>query len=104
MQLRPDTAKAMSLVQHLLHNVVEKTESAKSKHSHIPSPAFSLLWPRGSPHRPRVRRRKPYPAAGTSKEAKMQKLQVVLGECFSRLEGSHCEGEWCGKFKQQLQI
>ena len=64
----------------------------------------ALLRPRGSPHRSRVRRRKPYPAAGTSKEAKMQKLQVVLGECFSRLEGSHCEGKWCGKFKQQLQI
>ena len=49
MQLRPDTAKAMSLVQHLLHNVVEKTESAKSKHSHIPSPAFSLLICFGMP-------------------------------------------------------
>lgn len=44
----------------------------------------SAAW--GSPHRPRVRRRKPYPAAGTSKEAKMQKLQVVLGGMFSDLK------------------
>ena len=43
MQLRPNTAKSRSLVQDLLYNVIEKIEASKSKHSHIPTPAFSLF-------------------------------------------------------------
>lgn len=42
-KLRPDTVKSISLVQDLLHKVIEKTESTKSKYSHIPTPAFSLF-------------------------------------------------------------
>ena len=42
-KLRPDTVKSISLVHYLLHNVIEKIESTKSKHSHIPTPAFSLF-------------------------------------------------------------
>ena len=43
MQLRPDAAKSISLVQDLLYNVIEKIEVSKSKHSHIPTPAISLF-------------------------------------------------------------
>ena len=43
MQLRPDAAKSVSLVQDLLYNVIEKIEASKSKHSHIPTLAFSLF-------------------------------------------------------------
>ena len=43
MQLRPDAAKSISLVQDLLYNVIEKIEASKSKHSHIPTLAFSLF-------------------------------------------------------------
>ena len=46
MQLRPNAAKSISLVQDLLYNVIEKIEASKSKHSYIPTPAISLylLW------------------------------------------------------------
>ena len=43
MQLRPDAAKSRSLVQDLSYNVIEKIEASKSKHSHIPTLAFSLF-------------------------------------------------------------
>ena len=43
MQLRPDAAKSISLVQDLLYNVIEKIEVSKSKHCHIPTPAISLF-------------------------------------------------------------
>ena len=43
MQLRPDAAKSISLVQDLLYNVIEKMEASKSKHSYIPTPAISLF-------------------------------------------------------------
>ena len=43
MQLRPDTVKSRSLDQDLLYNVIQKIEASKSKHSHIPTPAFSLF-------------------------------------------------------------
>ena len=43
MELRPDAAKSISLVQDLLYNVIEKIEVSKSKHSHIPTPAISLF-------------------------------------------------------------
>ena len=43
MQLRPDTAKSISIVQDLLYNVIEKIEASKSKHSYIPTPAISLF-------------------------------------------------------------
>ena len=44
MQLRPNAAKSISLVQDLLYNVIEKIEASKSKHSHIPTPAISLFY------------------------------------------------------------
>ena len=43
MQLRPNAAKSISLVQDLLYNVIEKIEVSKSKHCHIPTPAISLF-------------------------------------------------------------
>ena len=43
MQLRPDAAKSISLVQDLLYNVIEKIEASKGKHCHIPTPAISHL-------------------------------------------------------------
>ena len=43
MELRPDAAKSISLVQDLLYNVIEKIEASKSKDSHIATPAISHL-------------------------------------------------------------
>lgn len=49
----------------------------------------AVLWPWRSPHRAGLGRGQPHPTNGTSKEAEMQKFQMVLGERLSRLEGSH---------------
>ena len=112
MQLRPDAAKSRSLVQDLSYNVIEKIEASKSKHFHIPTPAFSLficfgkclrtstraaqwatLWFRSGENLSQLHQ---YPADEAQNEAQNLPRRQRLGNACLRWTSGHYK--FCGTF------